>query len=482
VIIKGGSRGEGAALGNYLQHKEADERATVLEVKGTVAKHIVGALKEMEAYADGTKCEKPLYHAIISPQPDHPLSRAQLIESVDLLEKELGLQGQPRIIVAHEKDGREHYHIAWARIDLLTMKAIPDSHNYRKHEEVARELERRFDHPRVQGAHAERDGPDGARVERPDRSPSRAELRQEERTGIKGKDVKAQVTALFRASDNAEAFKTALEDAGYILARGDRRDFVLVDRAGGDHSLARRIVGMKAAPLRDFMASLDRNSLPSVEEAKVLVRDRLSGYSDFDQQCWQDTLAANAIEAVRDSRKQDALDKTTNADAIAWEDALADHAIARARREDELLWEWRRQRAQDRKENRLEKSYAQGADYVTQSQAATKHHKQRQKSIDNHAPRPRQPGEPAGDDERLEELLRDHDRDRRRAEQAGSALSGGAKDPIAAALGSVEMTEGLQQRMDRMQGDAGGQSPVNRDDWAPDKQREAPGGGRTRSR
>ena len=50
---------------------------------------------------------------------------------------------------------------------------------------VARDLERRFGHDRVQGAHHERAG-----VERPDRSPSRAELRQEEKTGVKGRQVK----------------------------------------------------------------------------------------------------------------------------------------------------------------------------------------------------------------------------------------------------------------------------------------------------
>ena len=56
--------------------------------------------------------------------------------------------------------------------------AIPDSFNYRKHEEVARDLERRFGHARVQGAHAEREG-----VERPPRTPSMIEM-QAARTKI----------------------------------------------------------------------------------------------------------------------------------------------------------------------------------------------------------------------------------------------------------------------------------------------------------
>ncbi|MFN1208979.1 relaxase/mobilization nuclease domain-containing protein, partial [Enterococcus lactis] len=73
--------------------------------------------------------------------------------AIDKLEAALGLTGQPRIVVVHEKEGREHCHIVWSRIDLDRMAAISDSHNYPKHEEVARALEREFGHARVQGVH-----------------------------------------------------------------------------------------------------------------------------------------------------------------------------------------------------------------------------------------------------------------------------------------------------------------------------------------
>src|SRR5208282_4676183 len=89
VIIKGGSRSGGAALGQYLVKEGANERATVLEIRGTVAKDLVGALKEMEAYGEGTKSEKPLYHAMISPEPPYRLSPEQVFQSVDRLEEEL---------------------------------------------------------------------------------------------------------------------------------------------------------------------------------------------------------------------------------------------------------------------------------------------------------------------------------------------------------------------------------------------------------
>ena len=89
------------------------------------------------------------------------------------------MTGQPRVVVVHEKEGREHCHIVWSRIDLDRMAAISDSHNYRKHEEVARALEKEFGHERVQGAHVERDG-----KQRPDRTPSHAEMLQADRTGV----------------------------------------------------------------------------------------------------------------------------------------------------------------------------------------------------------------------------------------------------------------------------------------------------------
>lgn len=273
MIIKGTSRAGPGALAAHLGNAEKNERVQLLETRGTVASDLRGALVEMDAVALGTRCQKPLYHAAMSPEPPHRLTPEQRTEAVDALEQKLGLDGHARVVVMHEKEGREHIHVVWSRINTEQMRSVSDSHNFRKHEECARDLERRFGHDRVQGAHSERDGPDGE-VPRPDRTPSRSELRQEERTGITGKQVKEEVSALFRASDSPTAFRSALEEKGYQLCQGDRRDFVIVDEAGGIHSLARRIDSMKAADLRAFMAPLDPASLPTVGEARAVAEER----------------------------------------------------------------------------------------------------------------------------------------------------------------------------------------------------------------
>ena len=265
MIIKGKSRSEPQQLATHLGNAK-NERVTLIETRGTIAQDLRGALLEIDAYGIGTNCEKPLYHAAISPEPPHVLTPEQRAEAIDALEEKLGFVGHARVVVMHEKLGRQHIHVVWSRIDLQKMRSVSDSHNYRKHEEVARALERRFGHDRVQGAHHEREG-----IQRPDRTPSHAELQQQERTGIIAKKVKEEVTVAFRTSDGPQALTVQLHERGYILARGDRRDYVIIDRKGGVHSLARRIDGIKAAELKKFMAPLDRESVPTVEHARKIL-------------------------------------------------------------------------------------------------------------------------------------------------------------------------------------------------------------------
>jgi hypothetical protein len=197
-------------------------------------------------------------------------------------------------VVQHVKDGREHVHVVWSRIDLENNRAIPDSHNYRKHEEVARELEREFGHARVQGAHVEREG-----KERPARTPSREEMQQAGRTGLDPKAIKAEVTALWEKADSGKAFANALEASGYALARGDKRDFILVDQAGETHSLARRIDGAKAAEIRAKMADVDQGKLPDAQAAKAMQAQRAQAAQEAAKTAQKDQEAPKAKEAVK---------------------------------------------------------------------------------------------------------------------------------------------------------------------------------------
>jgi hypothetical protein len=289
VIIKGKSRGNGAQLGKYLVTQGKNERIRVIEVRGVVAEDVPAAVYEMDALSLGARTEKGLYHAQINARAEERLTDEQRAIAVDRLEEKLGLTGQPRVVVVHEKEGREHCHVVWSRIDLDRMAAISDSNNYRKHEEVARALEREFGHERVQGAHAERDG-----KERPERTPSHYEMLQSERTGVSPSAARALMTELWRETDSGKNFQSALETKWWVLARGDRRDFVAIDSEGGTHSIARRIEGAKAADVRQRFADIDPASLPSVAEAKQIQRER---QAEREQQREQDRTAVRPAAA-----------------------------------------------------------------------------------------------------------------------------------------------------------------------------------------
>jgi Relaxase/Mobilisation nuclease domain len=269
VVIKGTSCAGARRLAVHLMRTDTNERAEVKELHGVSAETLRQALLEMEAVATGTRSTKPFYHASINTRADERLTEEQRAHAIDRLEAALDLTGQARVVVVHEKEGREHCHIVWSRIDLDRMAAISDSHNYRKHEEVARALEREFGHERVQGAHVERDG-----RPRPERTPSHAEMLQAERTGLSAKQVKEQVTELWRQTTTGQEFAVALWQAGYVLARGDRRDYVIIDPRGGTHSLARRIEEARVKDIRERMGDLEPSRLPSITEAKEIQRAR----------------------------------------------------------------------------------------------------------------------------------------------------------------------------------------------------------------
>ena len=99
-------------------------------------------------------------------------------------------------------------------------------------------------------------------------------------SGIAVAERRAAITACYRRADSAEAFINALEEAGYILARGDKRCFVVVDIAGHVHSLARQIEGARMRDVRAKLEGLDPSRLPPVERAKVQTAQRAQAQQD----------------------------------------------------------------------------------------------------------------------------------------------------------------------------------------------------------
>ncbi len=272
MIISGGSRSNGAFFARHLMRADRNERVHVVELRGLTAHTVRGAFRELEAIASGTRCANYFYHAHLNPREGEQLTAGQWEEATDMLERELGLTGQPRIIVEHVKEGRTHRHVVFSRIDADSMRALPDSLTYRKHEAAARQIEQAFDMAPV------------ASVLVKDRSTPRPPRRPKDWENFRGQEskrdpraIQAEVTALWHAAETGPAFVAALAAHGYILSHGDKRNLVLVDRAGDDHSLARRIAGVKAAEIRSRLTAIDRESLPNVAQARAMARQGDAG-------------------------------------------------------------------------------------------------------------------------------------------------------------------------------------------------------------
>jgi hypothetical protein len=271
MIIKGSSRAGPSQLSRHLQRTDTNERVKILQLDSPT-ESLTEALRDWQLLSTGTRGSKGLYHANIDPDARYKMTPEQWQRAADVLEQELGLSGQPRAIVMHEKKGREHVHVVWQRTDIDTMTLKSDGNNYYAHERASLALEKEFGHEHVPGKHAKRDREQ--QPEPPKAEISHAEWQQGERAGTDPRAFKEAITQLHQQCDTGQAFKAALEENGYVLAKGDRRDYVIVDGQGQIYSLARQINGVTAKDLRAFMADVDRETIPSVEQAKALQRER----------------------------------------------------------------------------------------------------------------------------------------------------------------------------------------------------------------
>lgn len=269
MILKGNQRAGGTDLATHLMNAFDNERVEVAQIRGTVAEHLHGAFAEYEALAAGTRCKEPLYS--LSVNPSAPLSREQYYAAIDRIEQRLGLSGQARAVVFHVKHGREHAHVVWCRIDPAKMRAVQLSHDRQKLRSLARELAMEYGLELPEGL---------AQDKRADRARKKeqtlAEKAQAEATGITPEQRRAEITDAYRRSDSAEAFRAALKEKGYVLAAGDKRVYVVVDRFGKVHSLARQIDGVRTREVRQKLAAIEAQ-VEGVDAAKAAIAQREAG-------------------------------------------------------------------------------------------------------------------------------------------------------------------------------------------------------------
>ena len=231
MILKASQRAGAKQLAWHLLNERDNEHVSVHELRGFVADNLVDAFNESYALSRGTRCMQFLFSLSLSPPERESVPVDVFEKAITDIETKVGLAGQPRAIVFHEKEGRRHAHCVWSRIDSERMRAINLPHFKVKLRDVSRRLyiEHGWRMPAGLIDSAERDPLNF----------SRAEWQQARRTKQDARALKALFQECWAASDSAAGFMHALDSRGLMLARGDRRGVVAVDFRGEVYAVAR---------------------------------------------------------------------------------------------------------------------------------------------------------------------------------------------------------------------------------------------------
>ena len=265
MILNGSQRGGGQNLAAHLMRGDENEHVEIHEIRGFASDNLHMAFKEAEAISRGTRCRQYLFSLSLNPPEKETVPIADFESAIAKIEKKLGLQGQPRAIVFHEKEGRRHAHCVWSRIDGVEMKAKQLSYFKRKLCDVSREfyLEHNWTMPRGLENPALRD-PTNFTL---------AEWQQAKRAKIDPREIKFTIQKCWEISDGKATFGHVLQERGFHLARGDRRGFVAVDYNGEVYSLTRAL-NLKSKEVKARLG--DPADLKSVQETKRDIAERMT--------------------------------------------------------------------------------------------------------------------------------------------------------------------------------------------------------------
>ena len=273
-------RAGGQDLATHLMNEFDNEYVELAHVRGAIARDLHGAFAEWEAQAGAlTRCRQYLCSLSVNPdQLQGRLTREQYLDYIDRAEEKLGLTGQPRAVIFHMKDDgygrlREHCHVVWSRVDAKAGKAVQLSFFKEKLMTVTREfaLDHGLDLPDGYRRHEEK-------LLRRNRQLTGYDGIKQKETGISHEERMQAVTSAWQRSDSGKAFVSALEDLGYVLARGRNESrLVLVDIYGHTTALTRLIddPAVKMKHVRERLGpEYEPGSLPTVEQAQALAAER----------------------------------------------------------------------------------------------------------------------------------------------------------------------------------------------------------------
>lgn len=261
-VISGATRGPGgSALARHLADKRGvpeNDMTQLGECRGIVSTTIEDAIMELTRIVSHAVSRQSIYHVHVD--PEQPWTEQQWGRFWILFETEFAFERQPFVEAVHEKHGREHRHRAYSRV-CPAGTVIPLDHDYARREKIGRLVEFEFAGRHVPGAHNRAvvaalrragitdcaDSIEAAgltTIPKPVARMTPKQRHQSVNTRIDPVDVANVAFRVWRQSPTERLVEHfALE--GLCLCQGDRVP-VLVDLAGGVHSLT-RVIGWASA-------------------------------------------------------------------------------------------------------------------------------------------------------------------------------------------------------------------------------------------
>lgn len=264
AVISGATRGPGGpALGRHLADRRRirqNDRTLLGAMRGIVSEEIEFAIAELTRISSHARSKQQLYHVHLDPQ--FPWTEQQFERHWELFEEEFGFQNQPFVEVVHFKHDRLHKHRVYSRV-LRSGNVIPLKYDYMRREKLSRIAEFEFNGTHIAGRHnwavenalkkeARFDVLESVRAaglttaKRPEAKMTPDERHQFERTAMDPSRVAAVALSAWHSTDSADDLIKALALQGLRLVMGDKVP-VLIDLAGGAHSLTRLIGKASAA-------------------------------------------------------------------------------------------------------------------------------------------------------------------------------------------------------------------------------------------
>ena len=370
MILVGNQRGGAKDLALHLM-KDENERVQVHEIRGFVGNDLMSALRESYAISKATRCKQHMFSLSLNPPKEADVSTEDFEAAIVKAEERLGLTGQPRAIVFHEKYGddgqlRRHAHAVWCRIDTEKMKAVQLSHSHNKLQEVARELyiEHGWNMPR---------GFLGKEHRNP-RNFTLEEWQQAKRAGKDPKKIKGTFQDCWAVSDSRASFAHALQEHGYFLAQG-RRGHVAVDYKGEKYAIS-KWVGIRAKQVPAKLG--EANHLPTVDQAHAKAAGMVTGRLKEMQaeQSHIHKLEKHRIAAEGESKLVEQMAERERLDKDQAQRSRIEEAQRQARLRRGLFGLWDRVTGKRRRtelQNQFEAAKAKERDAVARQQVKTRH-------------------------------------------------------------------------------------------------------------